>query len=111
MKIVKFLTNFKSCATKNSWCALVILIFSQTAFCQTTDQPQRKKIYHVSYISGSIIIAGGLATDYPAIGRIKNKPNLSSAELAALNPGILNSIDKWALNQNPSQHLMYSKIS
>src|ERR1700722_12869980 len=111
MKIVKFLTNFKSCATKNSWCALVILIFSQTAFCQTTDQPQRKKRYHVNYISGSIIIAGGLATDYPSIGRIKNKTDITSAELLDLNTRILNPLDKWEIEQNPSQYLMFSKLS
>ena len=101
----------KSVFSKQVLSIIACLTFSFSVFSQSADSVPKKKIYHVSYISGSIIIAGGLATDYPAIGRIKNKPNLSSAELAALNPGILNSIDKWALNQNPSQHLMYSKIS
>ncbi len=101
----------KSVFTKQLLSLIIGLGFSLTAFSQSVDSIPRKKIYHVSYISGSIIIAGGLATDYPAIGRIKNKPSLSSAELAALNPGVINSIDRWALHQNPSQHLMYSKLS
>jgi len=91
--------------------ALAVLIFSGSAFCQSNDSTVRKKIYHVNYISGTAIIVGGLATDYPSIGRIKNKPGISDAELADLNTSIINPLDRWALNQNPSQHLMYSKIS
>jgi len=111
MITAKFPTNFKSCATKISWCALIILIFSQTVFCQTTDQPPGKKIYHVNYISGSAIIAVGLATDYPSIGRIKNKPDITPAELLDLNTGILNPLDRWATEQNPDHYLMFSKLS
>ena len=71
----------------------------------------RKKIYHISYISTSLIIAGGLATDYPAIGRIKNKPSLTSEELASLNPGVINPLDRWAIHLNPNSYSMYSKLS
>jgi len=70
-----------------------------------------RKIYHVNYISGSFIIAGGLASDYPAIGRIKNKPNLTSDEILNLNTSLVSPLDRWAINQNPSQYLMYSKLS
>src|ERR1700679_1393907 len=87
------------------------LVFPTCIFCQSSDSLPRKKVYHVNYISGSIIIAGGLATDYPAIGRIKGKPDLTPSEIEALNPGILNQLDQWGLHQNTSNYLMYSKIS
>jgi hypothetical protein len=90
---------------------LYCLGFSANVFCQSSDSTPRTKIYHVNYISGSIIIAGGLATDYPAIGRIKGKPDLTPSEIEALNPGILNQLDQWGLHQSTSNYLMYSKIS
>jgi membrane-associated phospholipid phosphatase len=103
--------NIKSGATKNSWCVIATLIFSQTVFCQTPEPLPKKKIYHLNYISGSIIIAAGLATDYPSIGRIKGKPDLSTSEIEDLNTSIINPIDQWALHQNTSHYLMFSKIS
>jgi membrane-associated phospholipid phosphatase len=90
---------------------LSVLFFSSSVFCQSNDSIPRKKVYHVNYISGTAIILGGLATDYPSIGRIKNKPGISDAELAAINTNIINPLDRWALNQNPTNYLMYSKIS
>jgi hypothetical protein len=90
---------------------LIVLIFNYGALCQSAVLPTKTKCYHVNYLSGSIIIAGGLATDYPAISRIKDKPEITQAELLALNPNIINPIDRWALHQNPGQYLQYSKIS
>jgi PAP2 superfamily len=91
--------------------ALFCLIFNHSAFCQSNLVPAKTKLYHVNYLSGAIIIAGGLATDYPAIGRLKDKPEITQTELLDLNPDIINPIDRWALHQDPSQHLKYSKIS
>jgi hypothetical protein len=90
---------------------LCIFLFCQAAFCQTDDSIPRTKIYHVNRITGGIIIAAGLATDYPAIGRIKGKANLTTAEVAALNPGIINPLDRWALHQSTGNYLFYSKLS
>jgi hypothetical protein len=87
------------------------LIFSNGIFCQSYDSIPRPKIYHVSYVSGSIIIAGGLASDYPAIGRIKGKEDITPAEITALNPGILNQLDQWGLHQSTSNYLLFSEIS
>jgi len=92
-------------------CLLLISIFSTSLFCQTRDSVTRKKIYHVNYITGSLIIAGGLASDYPAIGRIKGKADITSNEIADLNPGLLNPLDRWAIEQNPSQYKMFSTLS
>jgi hypothetical protein len=103
-----------------------ILVFTQDILCQSNDSigliagdsingkssyVDNDKVYHVNYISGSIIIAAGLATDYPAIGRIKGKPDITSAEMAALNPGIIDKLDQWALHQSTSNYLTFSEIS
>ncbi|HSY77051.1 MAG TPA: phosphatase PAP2 family protein, partial [Bacteroidia bacterium] len=90
---------------------LVLLIFSNVTFSQSSDTTGYVKHYHVNYFTGSLIIAGGLATDYPSIGRIKSKPSITGAELLALNISAINPIDRWALNQNPAQYSMYSKLS
>jgi membrane-associated phospholipid phosphatase len=92
-------------------CIFAVFTYYSPAFCQDSVRATRKKIYHVNHFTGSLIIAGGLASDYPAIGRIKNKPDLSSAEILDLNTAILNPLDKWAIEQNPSQYLTFSKLS
>jgi PAP2 superfamily len=97
--------------TLNIFCLSLGLTYCLTAFCQTPDAAPKTKIYHVNYFTGSLIIAGGLASDYPAIGRIKGKADISNAEILDLNPNILNPLDRWAVEQNPSQYLMYSKLS
>jgi PAP2 superfamily len=88
-----------------------ISTLSQTIYSQQIDSTKPAKRYHVNYFVSGAIIAGGLATDYFAIDRIKNKPAITDEELLALNPGILNSIDRWALNQDPGQYKQYAKIS
>jgi hypothetical protein len=94
--------------TLSTYC---LFVFSFSAFSQTPDAVPVKKIYHVNYLTGSLIIAGGLASDYPAIGRIKGKADLSAAEITDLNPGLLNPIDRWALNQSTGQYKLYSTLS
>ena len=98
---------------KAAFCVSALLILSQAIFCQSdsTTKVKVSKIYRVNYFTNSVIIAGGLATDYFAIDRIKGKPDLSDAEILALNPGVMNSIDRWALHQNSSQYKQYSKLS
>ncbi|HXD79026.1 MAG TPA: phosphatase PAP2 family protein [Puia sp.] len=86
------------------------LFFGQVAHGQT-DSSERPRRYHVNYVTGSVIIGVGLGTDAFAISRIKDKPDLSDAELQALNPGSVNSFDRWALHQDPSNYLHYSKLS
>jgi membrane-associated phospholipid phosphatase len=98
-------------AVKKIFCVLIIMIINYSAFCQTEVAAKKNKIYHVNYITGNLILAGGLSTDYFAIGRIKNKPNLSLSELQSLNPGVINSLDRWAIHQNPANYLMFSKLS
>jgi membrane-associated phospholipid phosphatase len=91
--------------------AMAFLFFSQVAPGQSPDSSVRPRRYHVNYVTGSIIIGIGLGTDAFAISRIQNKPNLTTAELQALNPAVINSLDRWALHQDPTQYHHYSKIS
>lgn len=91
--------------------AIAFLATGHVARCQSNDSSVRPRRYHVNYITGGAIIAVGLGTDAFAIKRIQDKPNLTTAELQALNPAALNSIDRWALRQDPSQYHHYSKIS
>jgi membrane-associated phospholipid phosphatase len=91
--------------------SLSVIFINYDAFCQSPDSTAKTKRYHVNYVSTSAIIAGGLATDYFAISRIKSKPNLTDAELLALNTDVISPIDRWALHQDPSHYHMYSKLS
>ncbi|HEV9036093.1 MAG TPA: phosphatase PAP2 family protein [Puia sp.] len=90
---------------------LTFLFLGQPANGQSPDSSGSPRRYHVNYVTGSIIIGIGLGTDAFAISRIQDKPNLTAAELQALNPGVLNSFDRWALHQDPSGYKHYSKIS
>jgi len=103
--------NFKSILVKSATSALIALIFSARVCGQSSDSVQYVKHYHVNYLTGSLIIVGGLASDYPSIGRIKSKPAISAEEILALNTSIINPLDRWAVQLNPGQRLMYSKIS
>src|ERR1700680_4424820 len=91
----------KSGALKNNFCAFMVLIFSQTSFCQTVDSASPKKTntkrYHVNYLTGSGILAAGFVTDYFAIKQLQSKPQITDAELLALNTDVINPIDRWAL--------------
>jgi membrane-associated phospholipid phosphatase len=90
---------------------LGMLFLCQSVFSQSADSVKPAKLYRVNYFVSGAIIAAGLATDYFAIDRIKNKPEITDQEIAALNPNLLNSIDQWALRQDPTQYQNYAKIS
>jgi hypothetical protein len=97
---------------------LCLLLLVQTVFAQTIDSVQkstentpRTKVYHINRLTGGLIILGGLATDYPAIGRIKDKPNLTDAEISSLNPSVIDQFDQWALHQSSSNYMTYSRLS
>jgi hypothetical protein len=122
MNIVTFKKGYS--AARESWmlgkcfpekiiliCTLFVLFPNRDARCQSADSAAKTKPYHVNYFTNSAIIAGGLATDYFAISRIKNKPELTDAELLALNTNEINGIDKWALHQDPGKYKTYNKLS
>jgi hypothetical protein len=111
------------------FCFLIALLFSFNTFCQSTDsmvkvndsivkaeKPKGKiKRYKVNYWVTGSIIGVGFVSDYFAIGRLKSKPKITSEELAFINTdqqkNLINSIDRYALNQNTSQRDLYTSIS
>jgi hypothetical protein len=100
---------------KNILSLLTILALANTSYSQSKDSTShdgpRLKVYHINRFTGSLIIVGGLVSDYPAIGRIKGKADIPIAELNTLNPALLNPIDQWALHQNSGNYLQYSILS
>ena len=78
---------------------------------QAQDSTRIPSPYHVNYWVTGTILAAGLASDAPAISRIKNKSTISEQELQDLNRTDMNSIDKWALHLNVSKAPNFAKYS
>jgi hypothetical protein len=88
------------------------LIYDNTAKAGTSEnQPVKNDVYHVNYPIVGSIIGIGMISDYIAIPRIMGKANITDAELAALNPGIINPIDQWGLRQDVSKQSKFNHIS
>jgi hypothetical protein len=91
--------------------ALVLLSISHAAVSQPADSAVMNKRYHVNYLTIGVFSAGALTADYFAIRHFQAKPQISDAEVLALNTDGINSIDRWALHQNPANRSTYNKIS
>jgi len=108
------ISKFALCFKRNIFCFLAALIFCANAFCNSADST-RTKLYHVNYPVVSVIIAGGMGSDFFAIGRIKGKAAMTNEELLFLNTdaqkNLINPIDRWALKQKASDRDQYKKIS
>ena len=71
-----------------------------------------RHIYRVNYWTSSAICAVATATDIYAIPNvIKSKKDLTDDELKGLNPSVLSSFDRWALDQDPNKRLDYAAAS
>jgi len=111
---MKQLNTLRKQATRNVLGFLVGVIFCTNCYGTPPDSAAVKlKVYHDCRPLTIGIIAVGAGTDYFAINRIKGKANITDPEIQALNPGILNPIDRWALNQStsPSQIKNWSLLS
>ncbi len=84
---------------------------SDTITKKTKESPRKNNLYRVNYYVSGAIIGVGFGSDYFAISRLKKKPSLSDAEIAALDPGLFTTIDKWALEQDASKRGMYEDLS
>ena len=104
---------------KNILCFLTALVLCLNAYCDpadsTTKPIKRIKRYHVNYWVTGSIIGVGMAGDIFAISRLKNKPSLNAEELAFVTSdgqvNLMNSIDRWALKQNPADRDLWTNIS
>ncbi len=96
-----------------------VILIPAGIFCQTADSTKtiakRGKVYHVNYFVTGSIIGIGMAGDFFAISRLKNKLVVSDEELLPKNLdlqiNLMNSIDRWSLHQNPADRGLYKKIS
>jgi len=104
---------------KRIFCVIAALVVSFSAAGDPADSISKKtkriKRYHVNYYVTGSIIGIGMLGDYFAISRLKNKPNLTVEELGFVNSEqqkeLLTSIDRWSLDQNPSNRDLWTKIS
>jgi len=81
-------------------------VYAQSSASDSSFHP-----YHVNYwATGSILGVGALA-NYLGIGKILNKEEVSQLEILALNRGIINDIDSWALKQDPTDRNTFENYS
>jgi membrane-associated phospholipid phosphatase len=85
---------------------LVKPIYSQSSVRDTTFHP-----YHINYWVTGSILSVGIFTNYLGIGQVLHKEEVSRLEIETLNKGIINSIDSWALKQDPSKMGTFEKYS
>jgi hypothetical protein len=104
---------------KNLCCFIAALMFCINVFSLPADsvkkETKRIKRYHVNYWVTGSIIGVGMVGDIFAITRLKNKADLSDQELGFVTSeqqvGLMTSIDRWALKQNPADRNLWTKIS
>jgi membrane-associated phospholipid phosphatase len=85
---------------------LVKQVYPQSRVSDSTLHP-----YSVNYwVSGTICVVG-LYTNFIGIPKTLYKAEVTDTELLSLNKGILNGIDRWAVNQDPSQKDKYGNYS
>jgi membrane-associated phospholipid phosphatase len=83
----------------------------------TDDEPSQptncpKPVYRVNYAVSGIFCLVATAADIYAIPKIiKNKKEITDAELNGLNKSAFNGFDQWAFRQDFSQKDMYYKAS
>jgi membrane-associated phospholipid phosphatase len=83
----------------------------QQAYPQSSARDSLFHPYHVNYWVTGTIVGVGLSTNYLGVARVFHKEELSRLEIQALNKGIINSIDSWALKQDPSKMDAFAKYS
>lgn len=102
---------------------ITVLILCTNSFGTTIDSTLsiskdtmlRTKIYHVNRPMVSVIIVGGMIADVIGVGRMKNKPSLTLAELQFVSSpaqiALINPFDRWGLRQIASDRDKFNKLS
>jgi len=81
-------------------------LYAQPSVMDTTFHP-----YHVNYWITSGVLIGGIAAEKIGVPWIQNKTPLANAELQTLDRNNLTGIDRWALQQDPSNMDYYVQLS
>jgi membrane-associated phospholipid phosphatase len=94
----------------------IILVFfciclAQQVYPQSSASDSSFHPYHVNYWVTGTIIGVGLSANYLGTGLVFHKTELSQLEIQALNKDIINSIDSWALKQDPSKKDAFADYS
>jgi membrane-associated phospholipid phosphatase len=85
---------------------LVKPVYSQSPVRDTTFHP-----YHVNYwVTGGVLVAG-IAAEKLGVAWISNKAGVTEAEIQALDRTDFTAIDRWALEQDPSNMNHYVDLS
>jgi membrane-associated phospholipid phosphatase len=87
------------------------ICLAQQVYPQSSASDSSFHPYHVNYWVTGTIVGVGLSTNYLGVARVFNKEELSRLEIQALNKNIINSIDSWALKQDPSKKDAFAKYS
>lgn len=86
---------------------LILALFSvcliKQAYSQSPASDSSFHPYHVNNWVTLPIIGVGLVTNYLGIPHTLHKTDLKDEEIKGLNRDVINSLDKWALDQNPAQ--------
>jgi membrane-associated phospholipid phosphatase len=81
-------------------------VYSKSSASDSSFHP-----YHVNYwVTGPIIGVGAIA-NYMGIPLTLHKKEVTRIEIEALNRGIINSIDSWALEQDPADMDVFENYS
>ena len=91
--------------------ALLGLCAAQLVYAQSSARDSSFHPYRVNYWVTGTIIGVGLTTNYLGVTRVLGKDELSLLELQALNKGIINGIDSWALRQDVSNFGSFARYS
>jgi membrane-associated phospholipid phosphatase len=91
------------------WSAVISMVkpmYSQSPVKDTTFHP-----YHVNYWVTGSILAVGIVTTNIGLPWIANKSDVTPAEILSLNRNNFTAIDRWALEQDPSNRSYYENLS
>lgn len=77
-----------------------------------TRHDSTRHVYRMNYkVTGTFCLVASAADIYAIPKIIKNKKNLTDAEIVAINPNILSGLDRWAVDQNPENRDAFYKAS
>ncbi len=104
--------------SKNQRPLIYLIIISFAVICavgrmysQTVDKDTIIHPYHVNYWATGGILATGLVLEKIGVPWISGKLPISSAELLTLDRSDIAGMDRWALNQDPSNMSHFVTIS
>jgi membrane-associated phospholipid phosphatase len=85
----------------------IIIVFlalgpANKAYPQSSATNSSFHPYHVNYWVTGTILGVGVTTNLLGISQVLHKEDVTPLELQALNKGMINSIDAWALQLDPS---------